>query len=115
MDVDVNIICGPSMSKEEREKLFKEKRCFFCKKEGHRARECPDKHPKRSSGKGKSEHNTRTAQVTDEGDQEGKEEPEPEDAPPAYKDLPALLRQVRAMKPEDREELMDTLASQDFA
>ena len=112
MDVDANAVRGPQMSKEEREKLFKEKRCFFCKKEGHRARECPDKRPKRGSGKGKSEHNTKTARVVDKEDQE---EPEPGDAPPAYKDLPTFLHQVRAMKPEDREELMDTLASQDFA
>lgn len=34
---------GPKLSAEERQKLFKENKCFLCKKEGHKSVDCPEK------------------------------------------------------------------------
>jgi hypothetical protein len=119
MDVDVNAIRTSQLSQEERLKLLKERRCFTCKKEGHRARDCPSKgktsRKDHDKGKSKSSSRVRTAQIEEVEEEEAEEvtkEDQTEDAPPSYD---KLVRQVRALKNKDRESLLDDLASQDFA
>jgi len=40
--MDIDATQTSHLSKEECEKLMKERKCFFCKKEGHMARACPN-------------------------------------------------------------------------
>src|SRR5882762_9617505 len=44
--MEVDALKTDKLSKEEREKLSKEGRCFQCKKQGHMSRDCPDKKKK---------------------------------------------------------------------
>jgi Zinc knuckle len=41
--MDVDVVQTGRMSNEERQKLIKEGRCFYCKDVGHLSRECPKK------------------------------------------------------------------------
>jgi hypothetical protein len=55
MDVDA-LKTNNKLSKEEREKLSKEGRCFNCKKQGHMSRDCPNKETgNRKQAEGKKE------------------------------------------------------------
>jgi hypothetical protein len=117
MDVDVNII-KTRLSKEERDKLAKEGRCFNCKKQGHMARQCPDKKKKSDKkGKDKKPFKAKGAQIEVVDDREENEEDknEKEETPPAYEDIDSLVKKIRRLKTEDRGNLMDTLAEQDFS
>jgi len=119
MDVDINAVKAPQMSRDERLQLMKEKRCFYCKDEGHQARECPKKKKRnetsKTKDKGKQPTCARTSQTEVVDDRDNEEKPEEDkDAPPAYDSLTTLVRRVKALKTEDREALMDQMASQDF-
>ena len=46
--MDVNAMRTSKLSKEERDKLREEHRCFNCQKKGHLARDCRTKNPERS-------------------------------------------------------------------
>jgi hypothetical protein len=84
-------------------KLLKEKKCFTCKKEGHRARECPSKgkttYRDKDKGRSKSSSKAWAAHIeeVEEEDETGEvtKEDQPEDAPPSYD---KLVFQVRALK-----------------
>jgi hypothetical protein len=55
MDVDINAARVPQLSWEEKKKLLREKRCFHCRKEGHQARDCPDKAKEKGEAQGQRE------------------------------------------------------------
>jgi hypothetical protein len=121
MDVDVNLVKTWPLTKEERDKLAKEGRCFHCKKQGHMARQCPDKKKKEEGNtKGKRPFKAKLAQteVVDDREEEEKKEEEPkgkpEEEPPAYEDVASLVKKIRRLKADHRETLLDTLAEQDF-
>ena len=116
MDVDVNVVKTSQMSKEEKAKLFQEKRCFYCKEEGHQARSCPKKSKRKEKEKGKQPAKSRTAQIEVVDDREEKEDEEegPSSPPPAYDTITAVVRRVKTLSAEERETLMDQLADKDF-
>jgi hypothetical protein len=118
MDVDVNLAKTGQLSKQEREKLSKEGRCFFCKKQGHMARNCPDR-PKRTTpfpgkDKGKPPFKAKASQVEVVDDREEKDKEESAEEPPPYEDDKALIAKIRKMKTEDRDRLLDSLVEEDF-
>jgi hypothetical protein len=118
MDVDVNLAKTSQLSKQEREKLAKEGRCFHCKKQGHIARNCPDK-PKRTTpftqkNKGKQALGTKASLAEVVDDREDKDKEEESDEPPPYEDDKAILQKIRKLKADDREKFLDALADEDF-
>ncbi len=60
--MDIDATRTSRLSKEDHEKLMKERKCFFCKKEGHMARACPNR-SERSKGKGRKERTTKARQA----------------------------------------------------
>jgi hypothetical protein len=118
MDVDVNLAKTSQLSKQEREKLAKEGRCFHCKKQGHIARNCPDK-PKRTTtftqkNKGKQTLGTKVSLAEVVDDREDKDKEEESDEPPPYEDDKVILQKIRKLKADDREKFLDALADEDF-
>ena len=51
--MDVDAMCTSKLSKEERDRLHEERKCFNCKKKGHLARDCWKKDPEYSEQKDK--------------------------------------------------------------
>ena len=108
--MDVDAMTTSKLSKEEREALRKEKKCFFCKKEGHFARDCQpkakEKGKTRDKGKAPSSH-IRQAKVEKLiNDQEGSDDEtiapsQSNETPPSYSkgdDIAAAIRSMTADK-----------------
>ena len=121
--MEVNAIKMGRLSDKEKAKLLKEGRCFCCKKMGHLSRNCPDK--KDSKGKGVDKPRNNSSQFVkpkaratvineDEEEEQQQEQPEEEDkAPPSYTNK-GVKEFIRTMKLDEREALLEMLASQGF-
>jgi hypothetical protein len=81
------------LSDKERERLRKRGACFFCRKDGHMVRECPEK-PAGQKGKQKARATT----------------VETEEGPPSYKaTVSDVHASIRAMNKEKRDRLLEKL------
>ena len=121
--MEVDTIKTGRLSEEEKAKLLKEGRCFRCKKMGHLSRNCPDK--KDLKGKavdkpcGSSGQFTKPkvrATIINEDEEEERQEDQPEEsdeAPPSYTNK-GVKEFIRTMKLDEREALLEMLASQGF-
>lgn len=114
MDVDVRTTRTNTLTKEEREHLQKAGKCFFCKKQGHIARNCPDKprKPREDKDKGKRPYQAgKAAKVELVDDRENSEEEiKKEESPPTYDDATKVIQQIKRLKAMDREKLFEELA-----
>ena len=121
MDVDINMVKTGQLSKQDRERLSKEGRCFHCRKQGHMARNCSDKPKGTTTFKGKEKGKTplkvkaSQVEIVDDREDKDKEEEEKDEPPPSYEDDKALIQKIRLMKLDDRERLLDALADEDFS
>jgi hypothetical protein len=87
------------LTEKERERLRKRGACFFCRKDGHMARECPEKKKNLSPTSG-AKQKVRAASIQEEK----------EDGPPSYKSSVADIHAtIRAMTREKRERLLKKL------
>ena len=121
--MEVDAIKTGGLSDEEKAKLLKEGRCFRCKKVGHMSRNCPDK--KNTKGKAANKPRNNGGQFTkpkaratvineDEEEERQEEQPEEDDeAPPSYTNK-GVKEFIRTMKLDEREALLEMLASQGF-
>ena len=121
--MEVDAIKTGRLSDEEKAKLLKEGRCFRCKKMGHLSRNCPDK--KDSKGKGTDKPRSNNGQfikpkaratVINEDKEEERQEDQPDEddeALPSYTNK-GVKEFIRTMKLDEREALLEMLASQGF-
>ena len=121
--MDVDAMRTSKLSKEEREALRKEKKCFFCKKEGHFARDCRSKAKKkgkqRDKGKAPSScvRQAKVEEVID--DQEGSDNEtiapsQLNETPPSYSKGDDITAAIRSMTVDKRESLLELLAEEGF-
>ena len=121
--MEVDAIKTGRLSDEERAKLLKEGQCFRCKKTGHLSRNCPDKKDAKGKAADKPRGNSsqftkpkaRATVINEDEEEERQEDPQEEDdeAPPSYTNK-GVKEFIRTMKLDEREALLEMLASQGF-
>ena len=121
--VDVDAMRTTRLSKEEREVLRKEKKCFFCKKEGHFARDCwlKTKEKGKQKDKGKAPLScVRQAKVKEVvNDREGSDDEtiapsQANKTPLSYSKGDDIAAAIRSMTVDKRESLLELLAEEGF-
>jgi len=116
--MDIDTTRTSCLSKENHEKLMKERKCFFCKKEGHMARACPN-HSEWLKGKGWDEQTTKAWQakieeIVDEREEEKEASGSSKEAPPQYDDEEEMVTAVWQMTADKRDGFLEQLAIKDF-
>ena len=121
--MDVDAMRTSKLSKEEREALRKEKKSFFCKKEGHFARDCwskaKEKGKSQDKGKAPSSH-VRQAKVEEViDDREGSDDEtvapsQTNETLPSYSKGDDIAAAIRSMTMDKRESLLELLAEEGF-
>ena len=119
--MDVDAMRTSKLSKEERDRLREERRCFNCQKKGHLARDCRKKNPEQSERKDKGkkpQSRVRSAKVEEIVDDRESEDEGPstskEDSPPSYEKKDDLVAAIRRMTAEQREATLEQLAGEGF-
>ena len=121
--MDMDAMRTSRLLKEEREALWKERRCFFCKKEGHFARDCwlkaKEKGKQRDKGKAPSSHvrQAKVEEVVDDRERSDDETIAPfqsNKTPPNYSKGDDIVAAIRSMTTDKRESLLELLAEEGF-
>jgi hypothetical protein len=99
--MDVDTIQIEAMTTEEKTKLQKEGKCFFCKRQGHISKNCPNKKKDRNAPCPAPQNAKVCAVEIDEGE-----------APTDLKE--AMVQQISLMSTEERNALLDNLVLQGF-
>ena len=113
--MDVDTIQVNQLSAEDKEKCVKEGRCFRCQEQGHRSKECPCK--KVSNTMAKFVANTqrahvRTSTVVDDRDTDADDAKSVDTNATTFSKVDTI-RTLRALKEEERLELIDELFKED--
>ena len=119
--MDVDAMRTNKLSKEERDRLREERRCFNCQKKGHLARDCRKKNPEQSERKDKGKKPqscVRSAKVKEVVDNCESEDEEPsaskEESPPSYKKKDDIVAAIRRMMAEQKKSALKQLAGEGF-
>jgi hypothetical protein len=103
MDVDLAEISNGQLSEPERKRLQAEGRCFFCKNQGHMARQCPKKGRPRTEGQHPRPRPTIARTV------DADEETLVDIAAISIPNRQAVLKGIQGMNAEERGKLLDEL------
>ena len=119
--MDIDAMRTSKLSKEERDKLCKECKCFNCQKKGHLARDCRKKNPEQSEQKDKGkklQSRVRSAKIEEVvDDRESEDEgpsPSKEESPPSYNKKDDIVATIRQMMAEQKESTLEQLAAEGF-
>ena len=121
--MDVDAMRTSKLSKEEREALRKEKKCFFCKKEGHFARDCrskaKEKGKQRDKGKAPSScvRQAKVEEVVDNREGSNDETITPfqsNETLLSYSKGDDIAAAIRSMTADKKESLLELLAEEGF-
>lgn len=115
--MDIDAVQTGGRTKEEKAKLIKEKRCFYCEKPGHIASQCWAKKEEKGKKRSGDTSKVRTAKAKDttqrEEEKESSNSEEQEEAPPDYNEE-GITAAVRKMTAEKREAFMEQMALKGF-
>jgi hypothetical protein len=92
MDVD-----RAQLLPQERERLMKSGSCFKCRKQGHLARQCPERMAAQEATETSSKNKRKEKQAAT-----------PKDEPPSYE---SLLKQINACSMEERQKLLEVFST----
>ena len=109
--MDVDTIQVNQLSAEDKEKCVKEGRCFQCQEQGHRSKECPHKKAFHATAKfvaNAQKAHVRTSQVVDDRDTDT-DDAKSVDTNATTLSKAETIRNLRALKEEERLELIDEL------
>ena len=119
--MDIDTMCTSKLSKEERDKLHKECKCFNCKRKGHLARDCQKKDLEysRQKDKGKKpQFHVRSAKVEEVADNCESKNKEPsaskDESPPSYKKKDDIVAAIYRMTVKQKELALEQLAAEGF-
>ena len=119
--MDVDAMRTNKLSKEERDRLHEERRCFNCQKKGHLARDCRKKNPEQSKRKDKGkkpQSHVRSAKMEEVvDDRESKDKgtsASKEESPPSYEKKDDIVATIQRMMAEQRELTLEQLAGEGF-
>ena len=117
--MDVDAMRTSKLSKEERDKLCEERKCFNCKKRGHLARDCQKKDSEYSERKDKGKKpqsrvcSAKVEEVVDDRESEDKgPSTSKEESPPSYKKKDNIVAAICRMMVEQKESALEQLAAE---
>ena len=121
--MDMDAIRTTRLSKEEREALQKEKKCFHCKKEGYFTRDCwlktKERGKQRDKGKAPSSHvrQAKVEEVVDDREGSNDKTVAPSQinkTPPSYSKGDDIVTAIQSMTADKRESLLELLVEKGF-
>ena len=118
--MDVDAMCTSKLSKEERDKLHEEHKCFNCKKKGHLARDCWKKDSEYSGQKDKGKkpqsciRSTKVEVVDDQKSDNERPSTLKEESLPSYDKKDDIVAAIRCMMAEQKELALEQLTAEGF-
>ena len=110
--MDIDAMCTSKHSKEERDKLHKERKCFNCKKKGHLAKDCQKKGSENTEQKDKGPQPCTRKAKGAKGPKNNKPSTSKGGDPPSYKEKVDVVAAICRMTAEKKTLVLEQLAGE---